>query len=124
MIHIVQPESIKQDKMTFRDWLHHLFNPHCEFCEARPKCASCEILKDQLEHANFEKEMLLKSILQKPEQIQQNEIAEDITPIQSRNVPWEVKRRMLEAEDRARADIIRKQKADQVGAIAELERSV
>lgn len=82
-------------------------------------CASCETLRAQLEFVNFEKKSLLDFILEKnrPTESAPMERPEPIIP---KTIPWNVKQRMLEQEDRARAQILRKQKQ----TVEELEKEV
>jgi len=67
-------------------------------------CASCETLKQQLEIANYEKQQLLNRILEKPEAPAPT-VAPNITP--PRMIPWNVRRQMLEREDREKARALR-----------------
>ena len=98
--------------MTFRHWIHHLFQPHCEQCkndsEEREVCKSCEILKQQLEIANFEKSQLLNMITSKPAPEERAEINYD--KVKPKMITWRVRQQMLEAEDRERARILREQR--------------
>ena len=86
-------------------------------------CQSCETLKMQLEIANFEKEKLLNRLLEKPEAPAET-VAPEVT--RPRMVPWNVRRQMLEREDREKARILKNapkpdsEKAD----VAELEKEL
>lgn len=116
--------------MSITKWFHHLLNPHCRECyEERTEskvCESCETLKVQLSIANAEKRQLLDSILEKP--TPQIEIEHTRKPIQipedlkARQMTWNVYRQMLEAEDREKAKILRKQAEDK--RVAELEKEL
>lgn len=68
------------------------------------QCESCEVLKQQLEMANFEREKLLNRILEKPAQEPKSELREVTRPT---SVPWRVRQQMLEAEDREKARLMR-----------------
>jgi hypothetical protein len=109
-------------------WLHHLFNPHCDLCDARPKCESCEVLREQLALANAEKDKLLRYVLEPepslttPKQGQQDE--EEDGPILPKFVPWHVRRQMLESEDRKQAQLLAESKKDQDQAIKQLEKNL
>lgn len=86
------------------NWIHRLFNPHCPSCHDEMICNSCELLKGQLEVANHEKNRLLDRLLEKP--------AVDIPapPMEvtrPHNIPWAVRRQMLESEDREKARLMR-----------------
>jgi hypothetical protein len=67
-------------------------------------CQSCETLRQQLEISNYEKGELLKKLLKEPEAPPITE-APNITP--PRMVPWNVRRQMLEREDREKARLMR-----------------
>jgi hypothetical protein len=91
------------------NWIHRFFNPHCEHCiderEDSKVCASCETLKQQLESVNHEKNRLLDRLLTPPtvETVAQP-IREPTRPL---NVPWSVRKQMLEREDREKAKLMR-----------------
>lgn len=76
-------------------------------------CESCDVLQKQLEVANYEKGQLLGHILDftKPK-TEEKFVTREIDPIRPRAMPFSVRRQMLEAEDRAKADILRKQQQD------------
>lgn len=76
-------------------------------------CESCDVLQKQLEIANYEKKQLLEHILDftKPK-AEEKTITREIEPIRPKAIPFSVKRQMLEAEDRARAEILKKQQED------------
>jgi hypothetical protein len=80
-------------------------------------CASCEILRDQLDKSEAERRDLLHKLLEreKPEQVvQQN--PEEFKPIQPQHVPWRVRQQMMEAEDRKQAQLL-KQSAQDIDAL-------
>lgn len=88
----------------FHKWL----NPHCPDCsheyQTLVKCESCEVLKQQLAIANLEKKQLLDSILIKP---QVNESSAPVSMTPTKQVTWKVRQQMLEAEDRAKARLMK-----------------
>ena len=87
------------------NWVHRLFNPHCEHCLDERVCKSCETLKEQLESVNHEKNKLLDKLLTPPvAEVVAGPVREVTTPV---NVPWNVRRQMLEREDRERAKLMR-----------------
>lgn len=97
-------------------WLHHLLEPHCEHCreerETNRVCQSCETLKSQLATANHREQQLLVRILEltnpvKPEPRQIELPPEALKP---KYTPWEVKRQMLEENDREKARVIAQNK--------------
>lgn len=89
-------------------WLHHLLNPHCPECREEREdtriCQSCETLKSQLEIANLEKQKLLDRLLEKPQPEIPREPVQVTRPV---HVPWNVRRQMLEAEDRRKAQLMK-----------------
>lgn len=113
-------------------WLHHLFSPHCQICreaaEENKVCQSCETLKMQLSIANIEKKQMLESILSmtKPNEVQGTPPAINYENIKPRMMTWNVRRQLLEAEDREKAKILAKQKEQKPVAeqIANLEKEV
>ena len=70
-------------------------------------CNSCETLKQQLEIVNYEKRQLINRILEKPESEPEREFA-PIPKELPKVVPWHIRRQMLEAEDRKKAELLRK----------------
>ena len=119
------------------NFIHRLLNPHCEHCaqERREKreelkdnkvCASCETLQRQLEIKNHECEQLLDKLLKEPE-APVTQSAPPISQVKPRTVPWAVRRQMLEAEDRKKAELLRKApKPNPVDSVdtADLEREL
>lgn len=107
-------------------FLHHLFTPHCPDCRAEAKeekeelkllraenreedehnqvCESCQTLIRQLEIANAEKERLLDRLLAGPPKEERSEPVEVTRP---RAIPWNLRRQMLESEDRRKAQLMR-----------------
>lgn len=96
-------------------WLHHLLNPHCDACASDKLedkvCQSCETLKTQLAIANNEKQQILNSLLSltaKPEE--QVSPAVDFKQLKPTMMTWNVRKRMLEEEDRAAAKLLAEQR--------------
>jgi len=97
--------------------------------ESRSYCKGCEILREQLTITNFEKKQLLDRfvLVSAPTPSPETIVPEPIAP---KMVPWRVKRELLEAEDRAKAQAIRRQKEDVAKAsaseisVAELEKEL
>jgi hypothetical protein len=87
------------------NWIHRLFNPHCPSCHDEMICESCETLKMQLEIVNHEKQKLLDKLLAPPVMETVAQPVREITaPV---NIPWAVRRQILEREDREKAKLIR-----------------
>ena len=125
-------------------FIHKLLNPHCEHCaaerrekleaerlarvEAREEirdnsvCPSCETYKRQLEIRNHEYELLLNRLLEKPELPQLQE-APAISS-KPRMVPWAVRRQMLEAEDRKKAQLMSQAPKPQSESVEDLEKEL
>lgn len=101
--------------MTFTHWIHHLFEPHCSLCQEAMMegkiCQSCETLKMQLSIANHEKQEMLNTILsltKRPDE-QTSPIVE-YEKIKPKMMTWNVRKQMLEAEDRKAAMLLAEQK--------------
>lgn len=107
--------------MTFKHWLHHLFNPHCHICqkiqqeefdferdqfEQSKVCRSCENLKMELAHSHRLNKELIDKLTEKPLQVERDVVlTEDIT--RTLKTPWKLKRQLLEEADRQEAEIRR-----------------
>jgi len=89
------------------NWIHRLFNPHCEHCQEEREdskvCESCETLRRQLEISNFDKNKLLDRLLEKPGPESKPELREVTRP---QSIPWAIRRQMLEREDREKAKLM------------------
>lgn len=70
-------------------------------------CSSCEVLKMQLALANEDREKLLDLILRKNEPIVEEKKEVDLAALKPKHIPWNVKRQMLESEDRERARLLK-----------------
>lgn len=103
------------------NFFHHLFNPHCPDCKEESQeskiCNSCEILRTELATVRFENQQLLDKIFElvSPKPIEQTHEMVNPQPINS-SMSFRVRRQMLEAEDRAKAEVIRKSKLEAVEA--------
>ncbi len=91
-------------------WWHELTNPHCLHCTEQARedkhCNTCEVLRNQLESSNLERQQLLQRLLYKDiEPTTLDEQYPKETP--KINIPWAVKKQMLENESRERAKILR-----------------
>jgi hypothetical protein len=110
--------------MTFKHWIHHLINPHCDECQHERQCKSCETLKEQLVLANMEKKQMLETILSFNSPPARDNITINQEPPKDaldKLIPWRVRRQMLEAEDRERARLMKESESRR---IAELEEEV
>lgn len=92
------------------NWFHRFLNPHCPDCmlEIQDKtiCRSCETLRTEVARLTQDNERLLNVLLDKniPNKVT-SEVPMMIRP--PVNVPWNVKRQILEREDRERAKLMK-----------------
>ena len=99
--------------MFLLDWYRQYLNIKWESRERKnlvvideKVCQSCETLKQQLEIANYEKGQLLNRLLKEPEKIPEVTEAPPMK-VMPRVVPWQVRRQMLEKEDREKARLLK-----------------
>jgi len=90
------------------NFFHRLFNPHCPDCIEQARelnhCNSCEILQLEITKLRIDNNKLLDVILNKNNSPSLPINIEDMKPIQSKHIPWAVKRQQLEADDRRIAE--------------------
>jgi hypothetical protein len=112
---------IRDDKMV--NWLHHLFNPHCPECQHDKECKSCDVLQAQVDRLTRENERLLETLLdkQKPEPVA---VQTDFKELKQRHIPWNVRRQMLENEDREKARILKEHSVTSEITTEELEKEM
>lgn len=81
-------------------------------------CQSCETLKLQLEIANYEKKELLSTILSfsKPPEIAPAQPL-DMEKVKPKLMTWNVRKQMLEAEDRAAAALLAEQRKKSIESL-------
>lgn len=77
-----------------------------------PPCASCELLRAQLEACNSERKELLIRLLDKDKEVPVLTQKEDLQPIQPHFIPWRVRQQMLEEKDREAAKVLREKEAE------------
>lgn len=71
-------------------------------------CESCETLRQQLFESNNERRELLNRLLNgNQSEPQQPEKVEEQQPLLPGHTPWPIRKRLLEAEDKKRAQILR-----------------
>jgi hypothetical protein len=78
--------------------------------EGNKVCQSCETLKVQLAIANDEKRQLLNTILSSVTPIREPVTAINYEKLSPKATTWNVRKQMLEAEDRKAAQILAEQK--------------
>lgn len=96
----------------------------CKWFRVEPfPCQSCETLKLQLSIANDEKRQLLNSIISSTKQHEIESPQLDYEKLKPKMMTWNIRRQMLEAEDKKAAQIIAEQKKH-AAAIKDLEKEV
>lgn len=108
--------------MSFKHWIHHLFNPHCEICSLERECKNCDMLRQMLVEERFEKKRLLDNILKADKPIEHSETEESL-PVNS-YIPFRVRKKMLEEQSRAEAIVLEELKRNTPKSIDDLEREV
>ncbi len=115
-------------------FFHEIRNPHCEHCtEELMSDPVIEELKTELAAIRYERDRLLKYILEEPKSTSTNGVLpsddgntkeDELKPIQPKVVPWHVRRQMLEEEDRQKARQLEEFKKEQADAINKLEKEL
>lgn len=100
---------------SFKEWLHHLIDPHCIECNEKKECKSCQILHEQLDLSNREKMKLLDTIID----LNRKEIPVEAGPVKefqpiNKNIPWYRERARLEEESRREAERLRVSKQNDI----------
>lgn len=92
------------------NWFHRFFNPHCEHCAeeklALKHCDACDVLAGEISRIRSENERLLERILNPPKE-DERVTAPQPQAILPKQIPWAVRRQMLESEDREKAKAMR-----------------
>ncbi len=107
---------------------HEFLNPHCEHCKNEREdikiCHSCETLKLEIERLRDENERLLDRLLAKPEPIIETGPPKDMKV--PKHIPWNVRRQMLEQEDREKARLMSQapQPLKDIKSVEELEKEL
>ena len=83
-------------------------------------CPVCEVLREQLHKSDAERKELLQRALAPPIQEKEEKPAEEPVPLTPQFIPWRVRQQMLEAEDRKKAELLKKNKEN----IEKLEKEV
>lgn len=95
------------------NWLREFYAVRTAYKQSQEKpCPSCEVLKVQLERANYEREHLINRLLLPPVQPPETKPIPVTQPQSGRHIPFRVKQQLLEAESREEARILRKHKED------------
>lgn len=88
------------------NWLREWYELKADIAERRIKpCLSCDVLKMEVERLRMENTRLLDKILLPPpvEPVRTFEESKAVLP---KHVPWNVRRQMLEEEDKVKARIL------------------
>lgn len=93
---------------SIKEWVIHLFNPHCVRCYK--SCESCELLRRLLDAERFEKKRLLDLLVNGPEITQVEEKQEIFQPIHSGTLSRRALKNKLEREARERYEKIKKER--------------
>ena len=104
-------------------FIHELKHPHCLDCANDKICQSCETLKEQLVLVSAEKQKLLEVILEKNRTSIEPVAEIDYKELRPKQTSWNVRRQLLEAEDREAARLIRERSKEQQ-EIDKLEREI
>lgn len=107
-------------------WLSELLEIKHTFRERKLEtkvCDSCEILKLQLSIMNQNNKELMNRILEKPEPESKPDV-ESFVPINKHEVPFRVRREILEREDRAKAKSLKLAAKPDSSQIEELEKEL
>lgn len=81
-------------------------------------CQSCEALKLEMARLHDQNNELISSLTKPINQQEAKVDTSELKPISPRSMPWGVRRQMLEAEDRAKAKIMRDQQKERQEAVA------
>lgn len=92
-------------------WLDELINLRLDYLDRKAQlsiryCESCEVLKIELAHAHEVNTELLKNITAKPEPEKKIDISELKPIMPARHLPFNVRKQMMEQEDRRKAAIL------------------
>ena len=90
----------------------------------REPCRSCETLQMQLSIANDEKRQLLSLIMSSAKSSPPVSPPIEYEKLAPKAMTWNVRRQLLEQEDRAQAKILAEQKAHAASSIANLEKEL
>lgn len=108
-------------------WLSELLEIKHTFRERKLEtkvCDSCEVLKLQLSIMNQNNKELMNRILERPEVEDKSDVENKYVPINKHEVPFRVRREMLEREDRAKAKSLKLAAKPDSSQIEELEKEL
>jgi hypothetical protein len=73
-------------------------------------CEACETLKLQLSIANEERKFLINKLVEAPAEVEEKPNFSELKPLLPNRMNWNVRRQMLESEDRAAAKLMQQKK--------------
>jgi hypothetical protein len=111
---------VSEGIIMLKEFFHHLFNPHCVECREEKKCLNCETLREILETEKYEKKRILDRLLGTETSKEDTEQI-SIEPIKPRFTTWRARQQMLEAEDKAVAEMMRTKERTEAEDISKLE---
>lgn len=104
-------------------WLHRWLNPHCPHCAELKReekhCTNCDMWKQEVARLQIENDRLLERILNPPIKDETSKPIDinEFKPIVPRSVPWNERRKLLEQEDRNRAQLLKQNSASDMGKL-------
>lgn len=110
------------------NWFHRFLNPHCPECKLDSQdkrvCQSCETLKTEVARLTADNERILNTLIEKKglENFQPEKTPVMLRPPSA--IPWNVRRQMLEREDRERAKILKNAPKAETTDVSDLEREL
>lgn len=106
-------------------WLHRLLNPHCEHCREQEReakhCNNCDMWKQEVARLQIENDRLLERILNPPTKDETSKSTDinEFKPIVPRSIPWNERRKLLEQEDKNRAQLLKQNSASDMDKLEE-----
>jgi len=92
------------------NWLKELVEIRTNYLERKAElntCQSCETLKLEMERLRIENKELLNRILNPIVDNSAKQVMEEPRQLPKHNLPWNARRQLLEAEDRAKAKLMK-----------------
>ncbi len=109
------------------DWLRELVDIKLEYRERKKVCESCNFLRTELARSNIDRNFLIQQLLSKKDESEAVNVNTNVEPILPKTIHWRIKQQELEANDRAEAAALEKQRKEAAAAklnTAKLEESI
>jgi hypothetical protein len=93
--------------MSFKHWLHHLLNPHCDECLREKECPNCDLLKQLLADERRNNQRIIEFFVPEKNEDVSEKLKIDLTnykPTKS----WRVLREELERNSKAEAQALKR----------------